>query len=110
AHRHLSDDHHFLRARPSQSKVDADCREDESDETAVHFGGIFADEVLVLDELQNRDEDAANGSVECDLFDHRGEKSTADQRSADAKSVHSFTNARSASGWSYTALSGTVHP
>jgi hypothetical protein len=69
------DDDDLLRARSSQSEVDAEEREDDSDQAAVDLGGIFVDEVLVLDELQQGDENAANGSVERDLSGHRGEQS-----------------------------------
>jgi hypothetical protein len=70
AHRHFADDHNFLCARPSQSEVDAEDGEDERYQAAVDFGRIFEHEVLVFDELEQRDEDAAGGSVQRNLPGH----------------------------------------
>ena len=55
----------------SQSEVDADGGEDERDEPAVDLGRILVDEMLVLDDLQQRDEHAAGRALEYDLSGHQ---------------------------------------
>jgi len=64
----LADDDDFLRAGPLQADGDADGREDHGNESAVNLARVRAHEVLVLDELQARDEQPAGGRVEEDAF------------------------------------------
>lgn len=48
---------------PAQPQIDSDGREDDGDQSAVELGGIGANEVLVLDELEQCDEKATGCAV-----------------------------------------------
>ena len=68
ANAHFLHDHHFFRPGPSQPEVDPYCCEDDRDESAINLGGVGTDEVLELDQLQQRNQQAADRSVEESLF------------------------------------------
>src|ERR1051325_2189525 len=56
--------------RPAQAEVDADRAEDQRDQSAVDLGGVLVDEVLVLDELEQRDENPAGRAPDHDPSSH----------------------------------------
>src|SRR5438270_6580094 len=53
-----------------EAEPDAEPREERGDETAVQLEGMLDDEVAVFDELEDRDQDAAEESIDPDGFPH----------------------------------------